>query len=263
MRLRQTIFGTAVVLSSFFLSSALAQSPRLAFEAATIKPSKSDSNSVGNRFGPELATWTNATLGVLIENSYRLREYQIMSAPDWVNADRWDINARANGATTFPQKMTMTRTLIEERFHLKYHMETRQLPVYILSAIKGGPKFQPPSDDDQPAGVKIRGGVKSAIIFHKIDVSLFPDYLSGELNIPVIDKVGLKGIQDFALEWSPVPNEGNFAVRNNDGAPPPSPDASGPTIFTAIQEQLGLKLESSKGPVEVLVIDSVERPTEN
>jgi hypothetical protein len=105
-----------------------------------------------------------------------------------VNTDKWDINARANGASTFQQKILMTRTLMQDRFQLKFHMETRDLPVYVLRTVKGGPKFQRPKNDDQPAGVK---------------------------------------------------------------------------IFTAIQDQLGLKLESSRGPVEVLVIDSVSKPTEN
>jgi uncharacterized protein (TIGR03435 family) len=254
------IFSLVIVLLAFCPSQASSQSSRLAFETATIKPSKSSSNAIGNRFGAELATWTNVSVRALIEDSYRLKDY-LASAPDWVNTDKWDINARANGMTTFQQKMLMTRTLMEERCQLKFHMETRELPVYILTAVKGGPKFQPPKDDDKPAGVRIRADVKGAIIGHKMDVSTLPDYLSAQLNRPVIDKVGLKGIQDFTLEWTPVPNEGNFATQSDVADQPSSTD--GPTIFAAIQEQLGLKLESARGPVQVLVIDSVQKPSEN
>ena len=130
------------------------------------------------------------------------------------------------------------------------------MPVYGLIALKGGPKFQEPKADDSPGSLRIANGL---LIGHKMDVSQFAALLSGQLDILVVDDAGLKGIYDYKLEWSPVPNEGNFTPTANSDAVLPS----GPTIFTALQEQLGLKLESSKGPVEVLVIDSVSRPTEN
>jgi uncharacterized protein (TIGR03435 family) len=125
--------------------------------------------------------------------------------------------------------------------------------------VRGGPKFNEPKADD-PAGLQVAPGL---LVAHKWDVSTFAKLLSVQLNTPVVDKVGLKGVYDFELKWSPVPNEGNPTPNaNNTGVSSPA-DPSGPTIFTAIQEQLGLKLESAKGPVEVLVIDSVQRPTEN
>jgi len=149
--------------------------------------------------------------------------------------------------------------LLAERFQLKFHWETRELPVYNLVALKGGPKFQQSKDDNVPAGLRVSTGLLNG---HKWEVSSLANWLSAQLNMPVVDKAALKGIYDFTLKWSPVPNEGNFST-SNDAAPPPPPDQSGPTIFTALQEQLGLKLEKSKGRVQVLVVDFVARPSEN
>jgi uncharacterized protein (TIGR03435 family) len=154
----------------------------------------------------------------------------------------------------------MAKTLLAERFQLMFHWETRVLPMYTLVAVKDGPKFKPPKEDDLPAG--IRPGI-GLLVAHKWDISSLPFWLSLQLNIPVVDEVGLKGIYDFELKWSPAPNEGNFTTRSDADDPVAPADVLRPSIFTALQEQLGLKLESSKGPVEVLVIDSVSRPKEN
>ena len=229
------------------------------FEAASIKQNKSVENAINNRFGPELFSWTNVPLRVLVEQLYHIKDYQIAEAPGWMNTEKWDVTARSKGATTFPQKDEMAKTLLAERFQLKFHWETRELPVYLLTATRNGPRFAAPKDDNDPGGMRIGNGLIRA---HKFEIASFANLLSNQLNFPVLDKAELKGIYDFELKWSPVPNEGNFSTRNDAGEPAPS-DPSGPTIFTALQEQLGLKLESSKGPVQVLVIDHVEKPSEN
>jgi uncharacterized protein (TIGR03435 family) len=133
------------------------------------------------------------------------------------------------------------------------------MSVYSLVTLKDGPRFQEPKADEV-GGLRVSSGL---LIGHKWDMSTFANLLSSQLNLPIVDKVGLKGIYNFELKWSPAPNEGNFTPNANNGFVPSPADPSGPTIFTALQEQLGLKLESSKGPVEVLVIDSVQKPTEN
>jgi uncharacterized protein (TIGR03435 family) len=228
------------------------------FDSASIKRNTSISNGIGNRFGPELFSWTNVPLKAFIEQIYGLKDYQIIGAPDWADTEKWDIVARTDVATTMQQKNEMAKTLLAERFGLNSHMQTRELPVYRLTALKGGPEFQQPKDDDTPAGIRPGTGV---LVAHKWDVSTLPFWLSLQLNTPVIDTVGLKGVFDFELKWAPVPNEGNFSTRNDTNTVPADP--SGPTIFTAIQDQLNLKIESGKGPVQVLIIDSVTRPSEN
>jgi uncharacterized protein (TIGR03435 family) len=253
------IMATAatIVVAIIPLLSQAPPAEKLSFVAASIKQNTSDHNGIGNRFGPELFSWTNVPLRNLIEQTYGLKDYQVLGAANWVNTDKWDIVARTDGATTFQQKNEMAKTLLAERFQLRFHRETRELPVYSLIALKGGPRFQQPKDDGLPAGIRPARGL---LVAHKWDVSSFPFWLSLQLNIPVIDNAGMKGIYDFELKWSPVPNEGDFSTTDGDT---PTIEQSGPTIFTAIQEQLGLKLEAAKGPVDVLVIDSVQRPTEN
>jgi len=232
---------------------------KASFEAAVIKPNTSVGNGIGGNTGPGLFMYTNVTLRIFIQNIYGLRDYQVIGAPNWLNVDKWDITARTDGPTSYVQKREMAKTLLADRFALRFHLETKELPVYWLTATKDGPKFQPAKNDDDPQSFRLDAGLLSG---HKFNVASLANMLSVQLNMPVIDKIGLKGVYDLKLEWAPTPNEGNFSVRN-DANDPPTADLSGPTIFTAIQEQLGLRLESGKGPVEVFVIDSVSKPSEN
>jgi uncharacterized protein (TIGR03435 family) len=228
------------------------------FAVVSIKPNKSLDSSMGNRFDPELFSWTNVTVRVLIQQTYGLRDYQILSAPEWVNADRWDITAKSDGPTTLPQKYEMAKTMLRGKFQMEFHREARDLPIYLLTAVKDGPRFEKPADAGLRPGLRIRTGLISA---NNWDVSGFAAILAGQINTPVIDKVGLTGKFDFTLRWTPAPNEGNFASA---GASDVSPaDPAGPSLFSAIQDQLGLKLESSKGPIDVLVIDKIEKPSQN
>jgi uncharacterized protein (TIGR03435 family) len=233
--------------------------PAARFEAATIKQNTSIDKGIGNRFGPELFSYTNVTLRSFIQNIYGLKDYEVVGTPNWANTEKWDIVARTDGPTDFRQKFEMAKTLLAERFQLKFHRETRELPTYTLIVLRDGPKFQQPKGDE-PSGIRIGSGLLSA---HKYDMSVFAKLLSGQLNTPVVDKAGLSGVYDFELKWSPAPNEGNFVPNSNGVGPPEAIDPSGPTIFTALQEQLGLKFESTKGSVEVLVVDSVSKPSEN
>ncbi len=236
-----------------------AQSARPQFAAVSIKPNRSDNQGINNRFGPEVFNYTNVTLRLFIENIYGVKDYQLLGGPEWMNTEKWDIVARTDGQTDWQQKYEMAKTLLADRFQLQFHRETREMPVYSLVALKDGPRFQEPKSDDV-GGLRVSSGL---LIGHKWDISTFANLLSSQLNLPIVDKAGLKGIYDFELKWSPVPNEGNFTPNANDGGVASPADPSGPMIFTALQEQLGLKLESARGPVEVLVIDSVGRPTEN
>ena len=238
-----------------------AQSAKTApqFETVSVKPNKSDDSGMMPRFGAELFSFTNVSLRNFVMNIYRLKDYQLVGTSGWMNNDKWDIVARTTDSTTMQEKYEMAKSVLAERFQLKFHWETRQLPIYLLVALKGGPKFNEPKPDEQE-GLKISNGFLGG---YKWDISTFAEILSGELNIPIVDKADLKGVRDFELKWSQLPNEANFTPTANNRTVPSTVDSSGPTIFTALQEQLGLKLEPSKGPVQVMVIDSVAKPSEN
>lgn len=158
--------------------------------------------------------------------------------------ERFDIDATFPGNTTPEQLRPMLQALLAERFKLALHKETRQLPTYALTVAKGGPKIHP-VDEGQP---KTSGGV-GHLEATRIGMRKLADLLARQEGVPVTDSTGLTGVFDFTLEWTP------------DNA---SPSDNGASIFTALQEQLGLKLDARKGPVEVLVIDAVEKsPTAN
>jgi uncharacterized protein (TIGR03435 family) len=234
--------GMAVIPAA---SQTPAQKPT--FEVASIKPSPPGSNgmSIGSPAGRFIAR--NASLKLLVVNAFNVQNFQIEGGPSWMNSDYFDIDAKTPDNTTGKQNYEMLQTLLADRFQLKVHRETHELSIYALSVGKSGPKLNPANEDERSM-VSARG--RGRMEFHKISLSTLAQNLAGNMDRIVLDKTGLTGDFDFTLEWNP-----DIAQ--------PDTDTSRPTIFTAIQEQLGLKLESTKGPVEVLVIDSVQRPTEN
>jgi uncharacterized protein (TIGR03435 family) len=219
-------------------------------------------------------------LKTLITLAYDVRGFQVSGGPGWINSDRFDINARAEASDTTEsapadltkmtdeQRKTMAaqakerlRNFMEERFQLAIHRETKEQQVYALVAAKGGLKVQ----ESKEAVGRMRMG-RGLLTGQGVDLGFLATTLSSQLGRPVIDKTGLAGKYDFELKWTPDPGQPAAAPF---GPPPPGvelpppPDPNGPSIFTALQEQLGLRLESQKAPVETLVIDRVERPSEN
>jgi uncharacterized protein (TIGR03435 family) len=228
-----------------------AQTP-LAFDAASVKPAPPDRGSVMYYRTPPggRVSVSNATLKLLIQNVYRVRDFQVSGGPPWIATKGWDIEAtpgsNAPPAITPEQRDEMFKTMLVDRFRLVLHRETKELPVYDLVVAKGGSKLRP-SGDEPGFGMTNTG----SITFKKTTVPTFANVLSGVLGRKVIDKTGLEGNFDVDLHWTP------------DDHADAQPDDGGPSIFTAIQEQLGLRLQSSKGPVEVLVIDRAEQPSDN
>jgi uncharacterized protein (TIGR03435 family) len=152
----------------------------------------------------------------------------------------------------------MVQQLLAERFKLAVHWETKELPVYALVIAKGGAKLAASTVKDDGTNISSGNGRMTAkgVTMEKLTQSL-TQILSTELGRVVIDKTGIEGKYDLALTWSPEKNSAAMANASNEGSP------RGPSIFTALQEQLGLKLESKKGPLEALVIDHIEQPSEN
>jgi uncharacterized protein (TIGR03435 family) len=260
---------------------AAGQAPRPSFEAASVKTNTSNSPLVRLSMPTGRLSGVNVTLRMLIRNTFQLPDFRMIGGPGWMDSDRFDIEATAGTSVGFDQVRAMERTLLEERFHLKTHIETRELPIYVLSVARrdgklgdqiktSGAECQPmkppagaPPPPPPPPGPTAAGTPQCPSM-------LAPGYVSGRkitiarlvtvlwlfVGRQIVDKTNLAGDFDLDLRWLP------------DQAPPndvraPTTDATAPSLFTAIQEQLGLKLESSRGPVEVLVIDGVEKPTQD
>ncbi len=252
-----------------------------AFDVVSIKPNKSASGIVRVMFKPDGYAATNVSLKMLIQRAYSVKEDQISGGPGWANSSRFDIDAKVAGSDVPDlQKMKnedrglLLQPLLADRFKLTIHHETKILPIYELVVAKGGPKLkEATAGDTYSDGIKGPDGVSRAgmmmmrpgqLTAQGIPVVSLVNQLSQQLHRTVVDKTGLTGKYDLTLQWTDDHSDSMFKVA--DGAPQrsePAPDPSGPSIFTALQEQLGLKLQSTKGPVETIVIDHVEMPTEN
>ncbi len=287
--------GTVTALLLLVLQARASQPQKLfEFEVASVKPMKSPPNMIMMRIQPGgRFVVSGVTAKFLMEQAYGVKDSQITGAPSWFNTDRWDIDAKPDEATAAAldklspderQKalMQMLQGLLADRFKLTVAREIKDLPIYALVVAKNGPKFhestyQPPetSPDTTPRPGEAPAGKRQGVWMNgrgeltqtDADMKLFADVLSRFVGRPVIDKTGLTGKYDFSLKWTPDEAQSATAPGGKgpgmDGASPPPPESSGPSIFTAVQEQLGLKLEPQKSPMEVFVIQHVERPSEN
>jgi uncharacterized protein (TIGR03435 family) len=325
--------GKVVLMIAAFAVAAvplLSQAPSTAkpsFDVISIKPSAPGlgirgGGPRGNRF-----ILSGASLRMLLQNGYGQGaaggppgQIQIIGGPNWIDSDRWDIQATVDcsgGVLAREQVQLMVQSLLEDRFQLKAHMETRELPIYNLVVAKDGPKIKPSADQTprallaggppQPCGpvpagaltppppppppgqrggpldpnfVPPRGGMFMMMSPNgltmqasAVPIGVLVNTLQQQVGRPVVDKTDLKGLFDFRLQFSPeglslpgfpggIPPAGALGPRGAAPAPPPAAADPLPSLFTVIQD-LGLRLESTKGPVPVLVINSVEKPTEN
>jgi bla regulator protein BlaR1 len=244
----------------------LAQSPVApkVFDVVSVKPSAPDEHNsfmFQNLPGGTLRL-AGVPLRMLMMQAYDVKVFQISGGPDWIRTERWDILAKAEGVEgrlSRAQENPMLQALMADRFQLKVHQETREMPVYALVVDKKGSKLAANTDSKQ----QFRFGDGSLDV-KKGGAAALATWLSRQLGRVVIDKTELTGEYDYKLEWTPDPGEGGAeSIGLPPEAPRPHVDTSGPSIFTAVQEQLGLRLVSQKGPVEMIVIDSVERPSAN
>jgi uncharacterized protein (TIGR03435 family) len=230
------------------------------FEVASVK--RNNSGRQVARFSGGAGRWTatNALVSVLIKIAYRVQDFQIIGAPAWISSERYDIEATGEGNLDNKEiNAPMLQALIEERFKAAVHGETRDLPVYFLTVAKSGSKLKAsqcitrdpntPVPPSQPRPSFCGNGTVDYGFIRVTGTRLqnLADNLSGLLNRKVLDNTGLAGLFDVDLKWTP------------DQAPPDG----GPSIFTAIEEQLGLKLESGKAPIDVLVIDRIDHASNN
>ena len=250
------------------------------FEVASVRPNPNTGQAFSFILQPTRFVAQNAPLDRLIRFAYNVKSSrQLVNMPDWAGSRGFDIDAKIGDAEVdamksltpdqrFAQYRLMVQSLLADRFQMKVSTETRELPVYALVLAKGGPRLTPavPQDLERQRFPRLGFTAAGDLTARSVSMSFFADWLSGRLDTAdrvVIDATGLKGTYDFALQWNPV---GGAVVTAGANPPPvsaPQPNEDKPSLFTAIQEQLGLKLESQKAPVEVLVIESVEQPTEN
>ena len=242
----------------------MAADANLDFEVATIKPSvpgaQGQSILVG-RGGANMFTTTNTTLKDLIIFAYGIHTQQLTGAPGWLESDKFDITAKPEqpGIPDATQLRTMVQKLLADRFKLTFHREKKELSAYVVTVGKNGPKLAKNESGGNLPGFGGRG--PGAVGVRNSTMAEFASFLQARiLDRPVVDQTGLSGKWDFTLEWRPDPTQS--AGANAPQQLPPEV-AARPDIFTAFQEQIGLKLESTKTPVEVFVIDRVEKPSEN
>jgi uncharacterized protein (TIGR03435 family) len=254
---------TVIVFTNllFSLAPAFSQTPpaRPEFEVASVKRNLSGSRPwlvppVGGRF-----TATNVPLRLLIGNGWRLK---ILGGPSWVDTEGYDVSAIAPQPDVTPDDFSlMMQNLLKERFGLRVHSETHQARVYVLLPGKTGlklPNAKPEpcfhglkSQDAVPQiGCAAMGVTSESITNEKVSMEWFASVLAGVLGRPVLDRTGFTGSFEVHLEFAPV-------------APGGDTDNTKPSLFTALEEQLGLRLEPQKGSEKVLIIDHVERPSEN
>lgn len=231
--------------------------------------------------GGRLFRVTNMTLKELIQRAYSVDPFQVSGGPAWVDSARYDVNATSEKPSKPPEIRVMLQSLLADRFQLTIHRETRELPVYALVLAKKdgklGPSLTQPKEGacieydpahPPPITATVCGTTRFNPSHGWLTIVRQPfdsltKTLREVLGRAVIDKTGLTGNFDIHLEWTPDPNEvARLLAVLPPGVPNPPP-SDGPSIFVAVQEQLGLKLESQKGPVEVLVIDRAEKPSEN
>ena len=269
--------------------------PLPSFEVASIKPNRADDMRLGIMIRPGRFTANGANAKFLITFAYNVKDFQISGGPKWIDTDRYDVDAKEEDSLVDElQKLPpeqradqirgRVQTLLADRFKLSLSHATKELPVYELVIAKNGPKLhEAKAGDTYPNGIKgpdgrVRSGMglmqmgRGQLTGQGVPIANLVHMLSQQLGRDVLDKTGLKGNYDFTLQWTPDQNQGGMFRGPEPGGPgagspgpdsAPAPDASGPSIFTAVQEQLGLKLDSQKGPVDILVIEHIEKPSEN
>jgi uncharacterized protein (TIGR03435 family) len=245
---------------SGFSAAAMGVTAKLpAYDVVAIKPNKSGSGSLNVNENIDTYDAKNITVKGILEEAYGIRQNLISGVSGPVGSAHFDVMAKivepdavAIRKLTGRQRGSMLLPILTERFQLKAHTETRILPVFELVVVSSGPKFKHSGDDkSHGSGTSVNGSEHGTeLSAHNINMVSLASTLEGQVHRPVIDRTGLTDKYDVAMKWS------------SDTAP--SSEANpGPSIFTALQEQLGLKLKASKGPVETLVVDHVEMPSEN
>lgn len=250
MKTPVSLCGAILLGAALSVASASAQTLP-AFEVASVRPNQSGSPNSSSRLTGNRYAATNLTLVGLLRVAFSVQEFQIDARPGWAGVDRFDIVATLPAGATPGDWPLMLQSLLRDRFKLRFHLEPRPTAVYELTVAKNGHKLTPadPSRCANPSGTCGFNGSPTQIDGDSVSTAQLATRLSRSMGIMVIDKTGLSGSFDILLQWAV---DDAFAGA---GA------SASRTIFGAIEDQLGLKLESARAPVDVLVVDSAERPS--
>jgi uncharacterized protein (TIGR03435 family) len=248
-RMRATSGGIIILLAAVVVF-AQPQDARPAYEVASVKLNTSGSGNSSSNGTKGQVVMTNQTLKRLIERAYNVKPFQV-TGPGWMEDVRFDIAAKYPPDTRNDDRFVMLRTLLEDRFKLAVHRESKDMPGYALVVAKSGLRLKPV--EPGASGMDSEGGRVQSLTAKKAAMAQLADFVARNLGEFVVDKTGLDGVYDFELRWT------------NDDQNPNATDIDGvPSLFTALQEALGLRLQAQKVPVEIIVVDHVERvPTEN
>ena len=262
--LRQTTLILLVLLARLLPAQAHPTRPSFdAFDVATIKPVGPDAKN-GRFLRMDSANHfvaRNYTVQLLLAAAYDLPANAISGGPGWISSDKYDIAAVTPGTVrpTRDEQMLMLRKLLVERFHLAIHRQSREMGIYTLELAKDGPKLKPSvAQPDDPSNV-ICTVYPDHVLLPAVNVAIDDVTRMMQraiLDRPVVDKTGLTGRYDFNLEWAPD-------ISQFGGEIVPDAGTNSPPLFTAMEQQLGLKLTRARGPVSTLVVDHLERPSEN
>ena len=232
------------------------------FEVATIKPSQPDEQRAVMVVGRRLVTRANSLVDLMMF-AYGVHPAQIVDGPEWTNAEKFDVVIEPDlpGRPSTAQMRSIMQKLLADRFKLAFHHAQRNLPVYRLVIAKGGPKITPASQEHRATNTASAGFSPGMLVVGNATMGEFTSLLQRYIRMdrPVVDHTGIEGKYDFKLDWTP-----DFPqAEGNSPATSPAAQRDAPSLFTAIQEQLGLKLEAAREPADVLVVDRVEKPSEN
>lgn len=259
-----------IVINALFAAALVAQTPAkipsdLRFDVASLKPNTGSEQGYLIRPAPggERYVATNCPIKYMLQVAYRVKAEQIVGGPGWLETDRFDMDARAEKPSSVEELHVMLINMLAERLQLKSHHEKRDMPMYALAVDKGGPKLTPhQATNANDVWIDFS---ESSFLHMKLKATYSPmDYfafrISQFMDRPVVDLTNLRGDYDFTLEFTRelppgFPNGGKINGEE--------PDTSGPTIFAAVKQQMGLELKAQKGPVEVIVIDHIEKPSAN
>jgi len=254
----------------FSLALAFAQAPAnpppdLKFEVASLKPSPPDvrGGQIKPSQGGERYLATGVSLKLMMQVAYRVKADQIVGGPSWIDTDRFDMQAKAEKPSSVEELHVMLENLMAERFKLQFHRSTKELPIYAMTVDKSGPKLEP--HDAKNSGDPWIDQAVDHLTHLTLTATYCPmDYvafrLAQLLDLPVVDQTNLKGGYDFKLSYTRDLPPGISPDAQINGE---TVDTSGPSIFEAMRQQLGLRLEKTRGQVEILQIDRVEKPSGN
>ena len=266
----RAITGAGLIVFTQFAAFGQATPP--AFEVASVKHAPPAGNDIRVMMGGDAGrvNYSNVTLRNVMTRAFSVKDGQI-TGPDWLSSERYDIVAKLPPNTSRDQIPLMLQTLLADRFKLTLHREKKVMPVYALVVGKNGPKLR---EADAAAGMRVSMGPKGRQLNGKVSIAQLADSLSNFMDRPVLDMTEIKGVYDIDLQWVPDDSQRGPGFMGPGGGRPPegggerkgATDASesAASIFTAVQETLGLKLEGRKSPIDILIVDHAEKvPTEN